>query len=104
MIKAIKITIIVLIILILAISGTFAYLYIGTDMLKTNKQMFIKYFAESQNMIYNHLKDEDLEAYKQKLKNTPYENSGKISVNYETENSEKTREMQLLENSNIIIK
>ena len=103
MIKAIKITIIILTILILGISGTFAYLYLGTDMLKTDKQMFLKYFAESQNMIYNHLKDEDLEAYKKKLKNTPYEKSGKISVIYDTENSEKTREMQLLENSNITI-
>ena len=103
MIKAIKITIIILTILILGISGTFAYLYLGTDMLKTDKHMFLKYFAESQNMIYNHLKDEDLEAYKKKLKNTPYEKSGKISVIYDTENSEKTREMQLLENSNITI-
>ena len=103
MMKAIKITIIILTILILGISGTFAYLYLGTDMLKTDKQMFLKYFAESQNMIYNHLKDEDLEAYKKKLKNTPYEKSGKISVIYDTENSEKTKEMQLLENSNITI-
>ena len=98
--KIILISIIVLIILIFAIVGVFAYLYFGTDTLKSNKQMYLKYFAESKDLIYNQLKDEDLDNYKKKLKNTPYENNGKISIIYDTEASNKTNEMQ---DSNIVI-
>ena len=98
--KIILISIIILIILIFAIVGVFAYLYFGTDTLKSNKQMYLKYFAESKDLIYNQLKDEDLDNYKKKLKNTPYENNGKISIIYDTEASNKTNEMQ---DSNIVI-
>ncbi len=101
--KVIKISIIVLIILMLAIGGVFAYLYFGTDIFRTDKQMLLKYASESKDFIYNQLKDEDLDAYKTKLKNTPYENNGKISISYDTENSNKTAEMKHIENSNISI-
>ena len=101
--KIIKISIIVLIILMLAIGGVFAYLYFATDTFRTDKQMFLKYALESKDFIYNQLKDEDLDAYKTKLKNTPYENNGKISISYDTENSNKTDEMKHIENSNISI-
>lgn len=101
--KVIKILIIVLIILMLAIGGVFAYLYFATDTFSTDKQMFLKYALESKDFIYNQLKDEDLDAYKTKLKNTPYENNGKISISYDTENSNKTAEMKHIENSNISI-
>ena len=101
--KVIKVLIIVLIILMLAIGGVFAYLYFATDIFRTDKQMFLKYASESKDFIYNQLKDEDLDAYKMKLKNTPYENNGKISISYDTENSNKTAEMKHIENSNISI-
>ena len=101
--KVIKVLIIVLIILIFAIVGAFAYLYFGTDIFKTDKQMFLKYVSESKDFIYNQLKDEDLDNYKKKLQNTPYENNGKISISYDTESSNKTNEMKLAENSNIAI-
>lgn len=101
--KVIKVLIIVLIILMLAIGGVFAYLYFATDTFRTNKQMFLKYALESKDFIYNQLKDEDLDNYKSKLKNTPYENNGKISISYDTESSNKTNEMKLAENSNIVI-
>ena len=101
--KVIKVLIIVLIILMLSIGGVFAYLYFATDILKSNKQMFLKYFAESKDFIYNQLKDEDLDNYKKKLQNTPYENNGKISISYDTESSNKTNEMKIAENSNIAI-
>ena len=80
-----------------------AYLYFATDTFRTDKQMFLKYALESKDFIYNQLKDEDLDAYKTKLKNTPYENNGKISISYDTENSNKTAEMKHIENSNISI-
>ena len=101
--KVIKVLIIVLIILMLLIGGVFAYLYFATDTFRTDKQMFLKYASESKDFIYNQLKDEDLDAYKTKLKNTPYENNGKISISYDTENSNKTAEMKHIENSNISI-
>ena len=101
--KVIKVLIIVLIILMLAIGGVFAYLYFATDTFRTDKQMFLKYALESKDFIYNQLKDEDLDNYKSKLKNTPYENNGKISISYDTESSNKTNEMKLAENSNIVI-
>ena len=101
--KVIKVLIIVLIILMLAIGGVFAYLYFATDTFRTDKQMFLKYALESKDFIYNQLKDEDLDNYKSKLKNTPYENNGKISISYDTESSNKTNEMKLAENSNIAI-
>ncbi len=101
--KVIKVLIIVLIILMLLIGGVFAYLYFATDTFRTDKQMFLKYALESKDFIYNQLKDEDLDAYKTKLKNTPYENNGKISISYDTENSNKTAEMKHIENSNISI-
>lgn len=101
--KVIKVLIIVLIILMLAIGGVFAYLFFATDTFRTDKQMFLKYALESKDFIYNQLKDEDLDAYKMKLKNIPYENNGKISISYDTESSNKTNEMKLAEKSNIAI-
>ena len=101
--SVIKISIIVLIILIFAIVGAFAYLYFGTDIFKTDKQMYLKYASESKDFIYNQLKDEDLDAYKNKLKNTPYENNGKITVKVESNSSNKSKEVQFLENSNVTI-
>ena len=101
--KVIIVLIIVLIILMLSIGGVFAYLYFATDIFRTDKQMFLKYVSESKDFIYNQLKDEDLDNYKKKLQNTPYENNGKISISYDTENSNKTNEMKLAENSNIVI-
>ena len=101
--KIIKILICFLIIVLIALIGIFAYLYFRTDKMKSNKQVYLKYLAESGDFIYNQIKDEDLDAYKNKMKNTPYQNNGKIAINYGTEDSNKRKKMQLVENSNILI-
>ena len=101
--KIIKILICFLIIVLIALIGIFAYLYFRTDKMKSNKQVYLKYLAESGDFIYNKIKDEDLDAYKNKMKNTPYQNNGKIAINYGTEDSNKSKKMQLVENSNILI-
>ena len=101
--KTIKILIVILIILLVALTGTFTYLYFRTDIMKSNKQRYLKYLAENSSFIYDQLRDEDLEAYKNKIKNTPYQNDGKIVINYGTENLNKTQKMQLVENSSISI-
>ena len=101
--KIIKILIVFLTIVLIALIGTFAFLYFRTDKMKSNKQVYLKYLAESGDFIYNQIKDEDLDTYKNKLKNTPYQNNGKIAISYDTEDSNKSKKMQLMENSNISI-
>ena len=101
--KTIKILIVILIIFLVALTGTFTYLYFRTDIMKSNKQRYLEYLAENSNFIYDKLRDEDLEAYKNKIKNTQYQNDGKIVINYGTENLNKTQKMQLVENSSISI-
>lgn len=75
-------TIIILIIvaLILAICAGLAYAYIATDLFKTNKQLFFKYLTQIGDT-ENGLIENDLVAYLEKKKNTPYKNDGKFYVN-----------------------
>ena len=44
--KTIGKLIIILIVVILLLGGVFAYLYFGTDLLKTNEQLFFKYLGQ----------------------------------------------------------
>ena len=44
--KTIGRLIVVVIILIAIIGGIFAYLYFGTDLLKSNEQLFLKYIGQ----------------------------------------------------------
>ena len=101
--KIIKTLIVILIILLVVLIGIFAYLYLGTDIMKSNKQIYLERIAENSSFIYDQLRDEDLDAYKNKLKNTPYQNSGKIVINYGTADLNKSQKMQLVENSSISI-
>ena len=79
--KGIKILIVTMVILLIATAGTVAGLYFFTDMFKSNKQMYMKYVSEMGKSVYIELNDEKLEEYKEKIKNTPYENNGEISTN-----------------------
>ena len=45
--RVIKRLILIIVILILAIAGVFAYLYFGTDLLKSEEQLFYKYFGKA---------------------------------------------------------
>ena len=69
----------IMIILILILGGIFAYLYFGTDLLKTNKQLFFKYLgqvAEQQDGFIN----SNLREYVNKKYTGKYEDSGKFYV------------------------
>ncbi len=69
----------IMIILILISGGIFAYLYFGTDLLKTNKQLFFKYLgqvAEQQDGFIN----SNLREYVNKKYTGKYEDSGKFYV------------------------
>lgn len=77
--KKIIVPILIILILLLIAGGAFAYVYIATDILKTDKEMFFKYFsqitAEEDGFI-----DSKIKAFNEKKQQTPYENSGEITV------------------------
>ncbi len=78
--KTLKTVIIILIILIVLAGGAFAYIYFGTDLLKSNKELFGKYATQlgdgeagfSPTILTN---------YENKKSTTSYSNSGRFSVN-----------------------
>lgn len=72
------IVIIVILMLILLAGGAFAYVYFSTDLLRTDKEMFLKYF--SQITTDGQFVDNSIKQYNEKKQQTPYENKGKITV------------------------
>lgn len=77
--KVIGRMIIILIILILILGGVFAYLYFGTDLLKTNGQLFFKYLGQVVD-IQDGFIDSQLIEYSNKKYTGKYEDSGDFSV------------------------
>lgn len=80
------ITIIVTLLIVLLIAGgAFAYAYLATDIFKTDKQLFFKYFSQisaEETSEYSFLDNRINDLYEKKTK-TPYENSGEITVDAE---------------------
>lgn len=78
--KGLIIGIIVLIVLLILTGAAFAYIYFGTDLLKTNKELFAKYtvlaMSEEDGFFPKVLTD-----YGVKKETMAYENSGSFSVN-----------------------
>ena len=79
--KIIGAIIIIALILLLMVGGAFAYIYIKTDIFKTNKELFFTYFA--QITAKDGFLDQRIQQFNEKKSNTPYENSGKITVGVE---------------------
>lgn len=77
--KVIGRIILILIIFILILGGVFAYLYFGTDLLKTNGQLFFKYLGQMVD-IQDGFIDSQLIEYTNKKYTGKYEDSGKFSV------------------------
>ncbi len=76
-----KILIIVLAIVLalLVIVAGFLFIYLQTDILKTDKQLFFKYIGETaQN--FDTYDSSKLDSYFEKQQTTPYENNGKLTV------------------------
>ena len=96
--KGLLITIIVLLVVILLLVGVMAYLYIFTDILKSNKQLFFKYTSQivqnEDGFINNQLME-----YFQKKKSTNYENNGEITFDVSIPNMEE--DLELANNFNI---
>ncbi|MCI8654907.1 MAG: hypothetical protein HFJ48_03410 [Clostridia bacterium] len=66
--KVITIVAIILIVLILSVGGTVAYLYLKTDVLKSNKELFEKYVNQTMSQIENVFENEKIEEMAKKLK------------------------------------
>lgn len=77
--KIIKRLIIVLLITILILGGIFAYLYFGTDILKTNEQLFFKYLGQMVDTQEGFI-DTQLIEYSNKKYTGKYEDSGNFSI------------------------
>lgn len=73
------IVILVLLLVMLVAGGAFAYVYLATDLLRTDKELFLKYF--SQITTEGQFIDSNIQQYNEKKLQTPYENSGEITVN-----------------------
>lgn len=78
--KTIGKILIILIVVILILGGVFAYLYFGTDLLKTNEQLFFKYLGQLVDS-ENGFIDNKLTEYTNKKMTGKYEDNGQFSVN-----------------------
>ena len=79
--KVIVTIIIILLISLLAVSGAFAYLYMATDILKTDRQLFFEYF--SQITSEEGFLDKKIAEFYEKKEQNAYENSGEITFEVE---------------------
>lgn len=79
--KTLLAVIIVLIILLIA-GGAFAYVYFGTDLLKSEKELFQKYVAQLGDT-ENGFTPANLVEYSNKKNTTAYENTGSFKANTE---------------------
>lgn len=94
--KTLFIIIISLIVLLVVASGIFTYLFLVTDLFKSDKELFLKYAVD---MVNNTEEVNLLENYNNKKKTTTYENSGTFAVDTElTENSTSDIAMQMIQN------
>lgn len=94
--KTLFIIIISLIVLLVVASGIFTYLFLVTDLFKSDKELFLKYAVD---MVNNTEEVNLLENYNNKKKTTAYENSGTFAVDTElTENSTSDIAMQMIQN------
>ena len=84
--RVIKRLILIIVILILAIAGVFAYLYFGTDLLKSEEQLFYKYFGKALEVENS---DKLVEYINKRLTNN-YEITGKYTANLQADADEQT--------------
>lgn len=80
--KGIKIAIIVLLVILVIGGILLAYLYLGTDTLRTNKQLFLKYLTEDKQL-GEMLEADQLTGYIEKLQTTAHTNGGSIQANFD---------------------
>ena len=78
--KKLIIVLLIIFILLLLVLGGGVFAYFTTDFLKTDEQLFYKYFGKAVGNLKT-LESQEIADYYTKLETTPYENEGKLSVN-----------------------
>ena len=89
--------IIICIAVVLIIAGIFAYLYFGTDLFKTNKELFAKYLTQMGDVEKPYITTE-LTNYNIKKTTTPYTNNGNIMANMEVLSNASNSDTQMIQN------
>ena len=79
--KKTKILIVIIVSILLLICGIFAYLYFGTDIFKSNKEMFNRYLAQVELEDFVNLKE--YENYANRVLSQNHTNEGEISITLE---------------------
>lgn len=79
--KKLIVIIIVLLILLAMVGTAFAYMYVATDVFKSDKELFMKYFM--QTVVEDGFVDKGIKSFEDKKQNTAYHNSGEITVDAE---------------------
>ena len=97
--KTLLIIIIFIIILLLVAGGIFAYLFLATDMFKTNKELFAKYTAFMISDKSTSDATVSLENYFYKKQNTAYQNEGDFSAHIENLENNTDESMQPINNA-----
>lgn len=80
--KGLMIALIICFIILIGAGGAFAYIYVATDLLKSNQELFFEYLSQvvdEENSFF----DKNIDTYFAKKEQTPYENSGSIRVNFQ---------------------
>ena len=90
-----KIIIISIIVVVLLLIMGIVYAFVGTDLMKSNKDMFFKYASQIFDE-QNGFLDARMQQYNEKKKSTVYENYGDYSINLTSENIDE----ETLENIN----
>ena len=76
--KKIIVAIIIVLILLLMVGCAFAYMYIATDIFRTDKELFLTYFAQITSE--DGFVDKRIQEFSDKKKQVAYENSGEIAT------------------------
>ena len=98
--KRYLIMIIIAIVLVICLIAGLAFAYFATDLFKSNRQIFSKYFSKN-NEILELLNDPDLKAYAEKQKQNAYTSEGSIKTNVTFPDSSQKQIADALQNCNI---
>lgn len=78
-----KLIIVISVILIIALaSAVFAYLFLMTDIFKSNKELFAEYFGQNEEIIQKITDSKTIEVYKNLKNESKYESNTNIKVSY----------------------
>ena len=98
--KRYLIMIIIAIVLVICLIAGLAFAYFATDLFKSNRQIFSKYFSKNTEIL-ELLNDPDLKAYAEKQKQNAYTSEGSIKTNVTFPDSSQKQIADALQNCNI---